>query len=169
MPTPEKTPTGFDTFFQSITSSPEFRDFSKSKNDITDLAGLEASLASMQADVERASSMMKNLDKSVTQPPVSGNTNPSSSPTTPPKTGSATDELSIKVEVQRFTRFEGKPFGFEAVAGMDSLKKELTESFIKPLRFKFLVEKMRKEKTAPVISTESSASVTTTRDPALKS
>ena len=68
------------------------------------------------------------------------------------------------MEVQRFTRVEGKPFGFEAVAGMDSLKKELTESFIKPLRFKFLVEKMRKEKTVPVISTESSASVTTTRD-----
>lgn len=59
MPTPEKTPTGFDSFFESITNSPEFRDFTKAKDDITDLASLEASLASMQADVERASSMMK--------------------------------------------------------------------------------------------------------------
>ena len=48
---------------------------------------------------------------------------------------------------------EGKPFGFEAVAGMDALKRELRESFIKPLRFKFLVEKMRKNSTA-VISTD---------------
>ncbi len=180
MYTPEKIPTGFDTFFQSITNSPEFRDFSKSKDDITDLASLEASLVSMQADVERASSMMKWFESSppekgelegVTQKGISPNVTPPSLPfsgegSTPPKTGSATDEPSIKVEVQRFTRVEGKPFGFEAVAGMDSLKKELTESFIKPLRFKFLVEKMRKEKTAPVISTESSASVTTTRDPA---
>lgn len=29
---------------------------------------------------------------------------------------------------------------------MDSLKEELKESFIKPLKFKFLVEKLRKEK-----------------------
>ena len=58
---------------------------------------------------------------------------------------------------------EGKPFGFEAVAGMDALKRELRESFIKPLRFKFLVEKMRKNSTA-VISTESSVPVATTRD-----
>jgi len=29
---------------------------------------------------------------------------------------------------------------------MDSLKNELRESFIKPLKFKFLVEKLRKEK-----------------------
>ena len=55
---------------------------------------------------------------------------------------------------------EGKPFGFEAVAGMDGLKQELRESFIKPLRFKFLVEKMRKNSTA-VIATESYVPVTT--------
>jgi hypothetical protein len=31
------------------------------------------------------------------------------------------------------------------VAGMDELKEELKDSFIKPLKFKFLVEKLRKE------------------------
>ncbi len=65
----QKTPTGFDAFFQSITSSPEFRDFSKAKDSISDLASLEASLASMQADVDRASSMMKNLDTKFDTPP----------------------------------------------------------------------------------------------------
>lgn len=48
--------------------------------------------------------------------------------------------------MQHFVRKEGKPWGFEAVAGMDQLKEELKDSFIKPLKFKFLVEKMRKEK-----------------------
>jgi SpoVK/Ycf46/Vps4 family AAA+-type ATPase len=40
---------------------------------------------------------------------------------------------------------EGKPWGFEAVAGMESLKEELKDSFIKPLRFKFLIEKLKRE------------------------
>jgi hypothetical protein len=57
------TPTGFDAFFQSITNSPEFRDFSKAKDDISDLKGLEASLATMQSDVEKASNLMKNFDE----------------------------------------------------------------------------------------------------------
>lgn len=68
MPTPTN-PTGFDAFFQSITNSPEFRAFSKAKDSISDLASLEASLASMQADVDRASSMMKNLDAKFDTPP----------------------------------------------------------------------------------------------------
>jgi hypothetical protein len=36
-------------------------------------------------------------------------------------------------------------WGFHGVAGMEKLKQELRESFIKPLRFKFLVEKYRNE------------------------
>jgi len=47
--------------------------------------------------------------------------------------------------VQHFVRKEGKPWGFEAVAGMNDLKEELRQSFIKPLKFKFLVEKLRRE------------------------
>ena len=150
MPTPTN-PTGFDAFFQSITKSPEFRDFSKAKDSISDRASLEASLASMQADVDRASSMMKNLDAKFDTPlPLGkegqGDLMPKNGWTsTPPKTGSATDEPTLAVEVQHFTRKEGKHWGFEAVAGMDELKEELKDSFIKPLKFKFLVEKLRKE------------------------
>ena len=50
---------------------------------------------------------------------------------------------------------------------MDDLKKELKDSFIKPLRFKFMVEKMRKSSPNNVISTES-RELETTRDPAEK-
>lgn len=62
--------------------------------------------------------------------------------------------------MQHFVRKEGKPWGFEAVAGMDQLKEELKDSFIKPLRFKFLVEKLKKESIVPVIARSESASVT---------
>ncbi len=37
-------------------------------------------------------------------------------------------------------------WGWNGVAGMDDLKKELTESFIKPLKFKFLIQELRAEK-----------------------
>ena len=65
--------------------------------------------------------------------------------TTPPKTGNAKDESEKPaIEVQHFTKVEWKPWGFEAVAGMDKLKEELKDSFIKPLRFKFMIEKLKK-------------------------
>ncbi len=35
---------------------------------------------------------------------------------------------------------------------MDGLKEELKDSFIKPLRFKFLVEKMKENSIVPVIA-----------------
>lgn len=40
-------------------------------------------------------------------------------------------------------------WGFKGIAGMDDLKKELSESFIAPLRFKLLVEKLKKESPRP--------------------
>ena len=133
--------TGFDAFFDAITTSPEFRDTMNKdwKWDSLDL--LEKSLTDMQSWAEKAADMMKRLDEKFTPP-----TPPSSWVSTPPKTGNAKDEASNPVvEVQHFIRKEWKPFGFEAVAGMDDLKKELQESFIKPLRFKFLVEKLKKD------------------------
>jgi hypothetical protein len=50
------------------------------------------------------------------------------------------------------------------VAGMDDLKEELRNSFIKPLRFKFMVERLRREKTdthtdtVPVIASKNKQS-----------
>lgn len=139
--------TGFDAFFQTLTSSPEFQSaMSKDwKWDSIDL--LEKSLIEMQEWVEKASSMMKSLDEKLGTgvPPEGGSTGWTQNP---PKTGNAKDEEkeSPAVEVQRFTQTPWKPWGFEAVAGMDGLKEELRDSFIKPIKFKFLVEKMRKEK-----------------------
>lgn len=49
------------------------------------------------------------------------------------------------LEVEYFVMKNPENWGFKGVAGMDDLKKELQESFIAPLRFKFLVEKLKKE------------------------
>jgi hypothetical protein len=62
----------------------------------------------------------------------------------PPKTGNPKDEEIPALKVERFTKIEGKPWGFDAVAGMEQLKEELKSSFIKPIRFKFMVERLRK-------------------------
>ncbi len=146
-----KSSLGFDAFFSEITNSKEFQDLKKSGNDISNLSDLESSLIDMQSGVEKAANMMKDFDTKFatdTAKNIGNNTsisreNPGS---TPPKTGNAKDEQEKpSVEVQYFTRVEWKPYGFDAVAGMDTLKEELKDSFIKPLKFKFLVEKLKKE------------------------
>lgn len=144
--------TGFDSFFQAVTTSPEFKSaITKDwKWDSVDL--LEKSLLEMQSGVEKASTLMNSLnEKFATDEAKNIGNNISiwqnNIGTTPPKTGNTKDETEKPaVEVQHFTRVEWKPWGFEAVAGMDSLKDELKDSFIKPLKFKFLIEKLRKEK-----------------------
>ncbi|MDR2640376.1 MAG: hypothetical protein LBC61_03505 [Candidatus Peribacteria bacterium] len=62
------------------------------------------------------------------------------------KTGDTNDEAFLQVKY--FKKDDAKDqntWGFAGVAGMEDLKKELRESFIKPLKFKFLVEKLEKE------------------------
>lgn len=135
---------GFDAFFDAITTSPEFKKAMTKDWKWDGLDALEASLRQMESWVEKAADIMKGFDDkfSTPLPPTWG-----TSGATPPKTGNPQDEAKTPpaVEVQHFVRKEWKPWGFEAVAGMDTLKSELQDSFIKPLRFKFLVEKLRKE------------------------
>lgn len=52
-------------------------------------------------------------------------------------------EQSIVIE--RFVKKNPDTWGFNGIAGMDDLKAELLESFIGPLNFKFMAEKMKKE------------------------
>ena len=111
----------------------------------------------MESDIDRTADIMRNFDKKFNTPEAREQGNSQKTPGTSPlpKTGNATeDEKSPAVEVLHFERKPGKPWGFEAVAGMDKLKIELTESFIKPLRFKFLVEKLRAEKSADTTSNQ---------------
>jgi SpoVK/Ycf46/Vps4 family AAA+-type ATPase len=142
--------TGFDSFFQAVTTSPEFKSAVTKDWKWDSMEALEKSLLDMQSGVEKASNMMNELNTKFATDEAKhiGNNssiwNTSNAPT-PPKTGNAKDETEKPaVEVQHFTRVEWKPWGFEAVAGMDELKNELKDSFIKPLKFKFMVEKLKK-------------------------
>lgn len=141
--------TGFDAFFQAITTSPEFKSAVTKDWKWDSMDALEKSLLDMQSWVNQASKIMNELNTNfatdnATQTGKESQRDNSSMWVTPPKTGNAKDETEKPViEVQHFTRKEWKPWGFEAVAGMDELKNELKDSFIKPLRFKFMVEKLK--------------------------
>lgn len=118
---------GFDAFFASITSGAEFDIWQKAQLTRQDLSEIESSIRSMDHAITQASTLTPSLTPT----------------TTPPKTGNPKQENpTLSIEIQRFVKIDGKPFGFEAVAGMEDLKSEIQESFIKPLRFKFLVEKL---------------------------
>ncbi len=142
----EQTPSPFDAFFRSITESPEFQKSVKKDSSVDSMESLEKSLLEMQHDVNKASEIMRDFDKNFgteAARDIGANT---TSAVSPPKTWNPKDEQATPaIEVQHFTKVEWKPWWFEAVAGMDDLKEELKDSFIKPLRFKFLVEKLRKE------------------------
>lgn len=153
-------PTGFDAFFTAVTSSPEFRDAVNKDWKWDSLELLEKSLTWMEEWVKKASDIMKAYDEKFWTGWIDpGNTWIWSGmpwgAKNPPKTGNPQDEKTESpIEVQHFIKKDGKPWGFEAVAGMENLKKELQDSFIRPLRFKFLVEKLRKEEENPNQSPE---------------
>ncbi len=158
--------TGFDAFFQAITTSPEFKSAVTKDWKWDSMDALEASLLEMQSWVDKAATMMKEFEKTYNTPEAQSAATKSNSP--PPKTWDAKSEWDVPaIEVQHFVKKDDTTWGFAWVAGMEELKQELRDSFIKPLRFKFMVERMRKNSGNPVISTESRG-LGTTRDLAQK-
>ena len=177
--------TGFDAFFSAITTSPEFKSAVTKDWKWDSMEALEASLMNMQAWVEKASGIMKSFDTKFQNPLwkeggslkwngsetgdfVSGKSeqNPQSRVTrdssfikgasVQPKTGNAKDEPEIPaLEVQHFVKKDETTWGFAWVAGMENLKQELRDSFIKPLRFKFMIERL-KQKSHPELDSGSS-------------
>ena len=143
--------TGFDAFFQAVTTSPEF------KATVTkDWKGdakktMEASLLEMEQWAKKASDLVSALEKTFATPEAitTGESLATYSDWVynGPKTATKTEEPKDKdaLEVEYFTMKNPETWGFKGIAGMDDLKKELSESFIAPLRFKFLVEKLKKE------------------------
>lgn len=141
--------TGFDAFFQAITTSPEFKSAVTKDWKWDSMEALEQSLLDMQSGVDKASKLMNDLNTNFATDDAMAigreiKRDNSATIPNPPKTGNSKDDTEKPViEVQHFTRVEWKPWGFEAVAGMDELKDELKDSFIKPLKFKFMVEKLK--------------------------
>lgn len=127
------TPSSFDAFFHSITDSPEFRALSSQKHDWD---AFSRNLRTLEESTHTANTLMDSFQKTFHTPPQE--------PPVKNKTGDALqeNEASPKLSVQYFTRKEGKPWGFDAVAGMQTLKDELRDSFIRPLKFSFLIQSL---------------------------
>ncbi len=130
----------FDAFFQAVTSSPEFKgaitkDWKWESKEL-----LEDSLKQMEAWVSKASSLMQSFEDTFWK----ASEFETQKSDTPQLTWEENKETP-KIEVQHFTKKDPSTWGFSGVAGMEKLKNELTDSFIKPLRFKFLIEKIKKE------------------------
>lgn len=161
---PHNDQTGFDAFFRAVTTSPEFKSAMTKDWKWDSIEALETSLRQMESGVAKATDIMKEFDtKFATDEAKNAGKNLSgwdTSGATPPKTGNPKTEDDIPpLKIEHFQKQEGKPWGFEAVAGMDSLKDELRDSFIKPLKFKFLIEKLKNESETSVIARNSSGSM----------
>lgn len=147
-----KDQTGFDAFFQAVTQSSEFKTAVTKdwKGDASKT--LEASLLEMEKWAQKASELVTALETTFKTPEaVSAGESLHTDGGGYSQTGTKTQEPKDKnaLEVEYFTMKNPETWGFKGIAGMDDLKKELQESFIAPLRFKFLVEKLKKESESP--------------------
>jgi transitional endoplasmic reticulum ATPase len=146
-----KDQTGFDAFFQAVTRSPEFKSVVTTdwKGEAKD--GYDAGIVKMEASVKKASELVTALEASFKTPEAiaTGESLSTDSYESPSHGQAKEKEKEPKekpsVDVKYFTMKNPETWGFKGIAGMDDLKKELSESFIAPLRFKFLMEKLKKE------------------------
>lgn len=130
----------FDAFFQAVTSSPEFK-WAITKDwkwDSKEL--LETSLKEMEKWVAKASEMMQSFQETFWKE------SDFKKEDSQKKLTWEETKIPPSVQVQYFNKKDPNNWGFAWVAGMEKLKTELTDSFIKPLRFKFMIDKLKKEK-----------------------
>ena len=132
--------TGFDAFFQAITSSQEFKNVANKDWK----SQLDKNIQEMDNHIEKATWMFWKLSEEFTTPQaieVWEKYVPRKIEEPKNKTNTK-EEKPSEIEVKYFTDDGSGLFGFAWVAGMQDLKDELRENFIKPLKFKFLMEKL---------------------------
>lgn len=144
--------TWFDAFFTALTSSPEFKSvmntewkdisapIENGKNKIK-----EKSLDMAQDAQQTASSLLDQLNGQFSHAEVmqaakeAEQEHQKSSQETPQD-----DTLKQPpLQVQYFENKNPQTFGFAWVAGMQDLKEELLSSFVRPLQFKFFIQKLK--------------------------
>lgn len=135
--------TWFNAFFDAVTSSKEFKgvaekdwawDFSKS-------------MKKMEKEIKKASEITDSF-KDTFATPEAIEAWKNYTPTNKPyinKTAEEKDEKTSPINIKYFENKNPDTFGFNGVAWMQELKDNLRENFIKPLKFKFLVEKLEKD------------------------
>jgi len=133
----------FENFFDALTNTTEFKQALETSKKSLDY------LNNTKNDwLEKAWELMKNFEKSFDTQEIREvwNNLKSSTSQTEQKTTKSSDEKSdLKVDIQYFENKNPKTYWFLWIAGLEDLKQELKESFINPLKFKFLVEKLEKD------------------------
>lgn len=134
--------TWFDAFFKTVTSSPEFK-WVAEKDWKWDF---EKNLKDMESHISKASDMMWSFKDTFEAPEALDAWNSYESKPYINRTAKE-EEKDENLDIVYFKNDWNPSFWFAWIAWMSDLKTELRENFIKPLRFKFLVQKLEKNET----------------------
>ena len=134
--------TWFDAFFKAITSSPEFKTAAE-KDWKWDF---QKWLLDMENEIKKASKITDSFNETFNTPEALEVWENYSSSYAPyiNKTEDK-QEKEPEIEIQYFENKNPATWWFNWVAWMKDLKENLKESFIKPLKFKFLVKKLEED------------------------
>lgn len=144
--------TGFQAFFDAVSRSPEFKKVVE-KDWKWDIG---KSLKDMEKNIAKAGDIAKAFQETFATPEVletgtsltsqNFTSDVSSQDTEQKQTKNPWDEKGKQaLKVEYFTMKNPDTFGFKWVAGMQKLKDDLREGFIRPLQFLFLVRDLKKK------------------------
>lgn len=134
--------TWFDAFFDAVTNSSEFKTVVE-KDWAWDF---KKGLKNMEKEIKKASSITESFDSTFATPEAINAWN-NYTPTQTKQNKTQEDNWKPNpINIKYFEKKNPETWGFNGVAWMSELKNNLRENFIKPLKFKFLVENLEKEK-----------------------
>jgi len=138
--------TGFDAFFNAVTSSKDFKTVVEKdwKWDLWE------TLKKMEQSVAKAWDITKAFENTFGTPQAikTGKTlwiQPKDTWTKSTENAWDSDSRNISVVPEYFTMKNPDTWGFKWVAGMQKLKDDLTDGFIRPLQFLFLVRNLKEK------------------------
>lgn len=124
----------FDAFFANMMNSDDFKHLTK------DLENMQKSMKEMDESMSKAWDLTNSLNNTFATPEVIQEWQKST------QTWWAKDDKTVSsVKVEYFIKDNPETWGFNWIAWMSDLKKELLESFVNPLKFKFLVQNLEKQ------------------------
>lgn len=138
--------THFDDFFKNMTSK-------NAKNtNFFDFENFEKQLQKMDENIKNASDINDFLNKNFDTPEAKiawENAKKEDFWNTKSEekiAKNASDEKGLEIEIKYPKNKDSANYGFAWVAWMKDLKEELMEHFIKPLKFKFMIQNLEKNK-----------------------
>jgi AAA+ superfamily predicted ATPase len=143
-----KKATGFDVFFDSVTTTPEFKNVMEKdwKWDFW------SALKQMESSIAKAGDITKAFWETFWTPEAISTWESLSTQKTSSepkrkdiKNAGDNDKRKLIVEPEYFIMKNPNTWGFKWVAGMQKLKDDLTDWFIRPLQFLFLVKDLKEK------------------------